>query len=373
MCRNGPRISHLFFANDTLLFCRASRGDLEAILQLLQLYEQASGQKLNREKTMVFFSKGTTEERRRELKEFLGVNEIREYEKYLALPDVVGRNKKESLNYIRERVWNKLQGWKERLLSKAGKKVLLKAVVQAIPTFAMSCFKLPKGLIQDINRLIRKLWWGQQGDQRKIHWKDWETLCKLKTLGGMGFKDLEKFNEVMLAKQVWRLLTDHTSLFYRVFSSKYFPNGSILDAKPSSGSYAWQSIVKAIPLIKSSMLWRVGDGKQIKIFGERWLPGEEPAKVISPSSSIIVDWTVSMLLDPNGVGWNDQLVDAMFLPFEAQRIKGIPICVASQEDCVVWPKFRSRSYSVRLGNQLLCEAEATGAPSRSTDEGVKRF
>ena len=161
MCRNGPRISHLFFANDTLLFCRASRGDLEAILQLLQLYEQASGQKLNREKTMVFFSKGTTEERRRELKEFLGVNEIREYEKYLALPDVVGRNKKESLNYIRERVWNKFQGWKERLLSKAGKKVLLKAVVQAIPTFAMSCFKLPKGLIQDINRLIRKLWWGQ--------------------------------------------------------------------------------------------------------------------------------------------------------------------------------------------------------------------
>ena len=107
-----------------------------------------------------------------ELEEFLGVNEIREYEKYLGLPDVVGRNKKESLNYIRERVWNKLQGWKKRLLSKAGKKVLLKAVVQAIPTFAMSCFKLPKGLIQDINRLIRKLWWGQQGDQRKIHWKD---------------------------------------------------------------------------------------------------------------------------------------------------------------------------------------------------------
>ena len=133
----------------------------------------------------------------------------------------------------------------------------------------------------------------------------------------MGFKDLEKFNEAMLAKQVWRLLTDHTSLFYRVFSSKYFPNGSVLDAKPSSDSYAWQSIVKAIPLIKSSMLWRVGDGKQIKIFRERWLLGEELAKVISASNSISADWTMSMLLDPNGAGWNDQLVDAIFLPFEA--------------------------------------------------------
>ena len=85
----------------------------------------------------------------------------------------------------------------------------------------------------------------------------------------MRFKDFERFNKAMLAKQVWRLLTDHTSLFYRVFNSKFFPNGSVMDAKPSLGSYAWQNIVKTIPLVKSSMLWRVGDGKHIKIFGER--------------------------------------------------------------------------------------------------------
>ena len=72
-------------ADDTLLFCRASRGDLEAILQVLQLYEQASGQKLNRDKITVFFSKATTEEWRRELVEFLGVNEVREYEKYFRI------------------------------------------------------------------------------------------------------------------------------------------------------------------------------------------------------------------------------------------------------------------------------------------------
>ena len=137
---------------------------MEVILHILQKYELASGQKLNREKTSVFFSKATREERRMELVKFLGVNEVREYKKYLGLPAVVGQNKKESLNYIKERVWNKLQGWKEMLLSQSGKEVLLKVVVQAIPSFAMSCFKLPTGLIQDIEKMIRKFWWGQWGD-----------------------------------------------------------------------------------------------------------------------------------------------------------------------------------------------------------------
>lgn len=90
------------------------------------------------------------------MKNLLGVPKIKEYEKYLGLCVVVGRNKKASLNYIKDRVWGKLRGWKEKLLSQAGKEVLLKAVVQAIPTFAMSCFKLLVGLCQDIEMFIHK-------------------------------------------------------------------------------------------------------------------------------------------------------------------------------------------------------------------------
>ena len=218
------------------------------------LYEKAYGQKLNREKTTMFFSKATLEERKLEIIEALGVSEVKEYEKYLGLPAVIGRNKKVSLNFIKERVWNKLQGWKEKLLSQASREVLLKAVVQAIPSFAMGCFKLPSRLLNDIEMMIRKFWWGQRGNQRKIHWKNWETLCKPKALGGMGFKDLEKFNEAMLAKQVWRLLVNPSSLFFWVFSAKYFPSGSIFDAMVASGSYVWQSIVKASKLVQSGLL-----------------------------------------------------------------------------------------------------------------------
>lgn len=166
------------------------------------MYEQASGQQINREKTTLFFSKAVVEEKKGEILNFLGVLEIKEYEKYLGLRAVVGRNKKASLKYIKERVWIKLQGWKTKLLSQAGREVLLKAVVQAIPTFAMSCFKLPIGLCNEMEMQIRKFWWGECGGQRKIHWKSWETLCKPKLGGGMGFKDLVRFNAAMLAKQV---------------------------------------------------------------------------------------------------------------------------------------------------------------------------
>lgn len=65
-----------------------------------------------------------------------------------------GRNKKASLNYKKDKVWGKLQGCKEKLPSQAGKKVFLKAMVQAIPIFAMSCFRLPVDLCQDIEILI---------------------------------------------------------------------------------------------------------------------------------------------------------------------------------------------------------------------------
>ena len=65
----------------------------------------------------MFFSKATPEERKLEIIDLLGVSEVWEYKKYLGLPAVVGRNKKASLNFIKERVWNKLQGWKEKFLS----------------------------------------------------------------------------------------------------------------------------------------------------------------------------------------------------------------------------------------------------------------
>ncbi len=96
LCRNGPRLTHLFFADDCLLFCKANLTECDNLLQILDRYEYASRQQLNRTKTTLFFSKCVAQTTQDELIRILGVPAICQYEKYLGLPSFVGRSKKAS-------------------------------------------------------------------------------------------------------------------------------------------------------------------------------------------------------------------------------------------------------------------------------------
>ena len=123
------------------------------------------------------------------------------HSKYLGLPAFVGRSKKQVFNFVQDRVWKKLKGWKEKFLSITGREVLIKSVVQAIPMYVMSCFLLLMGLCEHIESMISKFWWGSKQGERKIHWIKWETLCNEKKKGGIGFRTFHEFNLVMLSKQ----------------------------------------------------------------------------------------------------------------------------------------------------------------------------
>ena len=128
ICRNGPKISHLFFADDNIIFCKATLEECNALQKILPVYEKASGQQLNRTKTSLFFSSNTPEEVKEEIKNRVRAQVIQQHEKFLGLPSLAGRNKWNSYKEIKERLGKKLAGWKEKLLSKVGKEVLIKAV-----------------------------------------------------------------------------------------------------------------------------------------------------------------------------------------------------------------------------------------------------
>ncbi|KAL9662139.1 hypothetical protein QQ045_026969 [Rhodiola kirilowii] len=132
--------------------------------------------------------------------------------KYLGLPVAFGHNRTELFRDIVGRVWKKLQGWKQKMLSIAGKEVLIKAVVQAMPTYAMSCFKIPETLIKRIVGMIANYWWSNNKARKGVHWCGYKKLCKEKMEGGIGFKELSIFNDALLAKQIWRLMERPDSL-----------------------------------------------------------------------------------------------------------------------------------------------------------------
>lgn len=103
------------------------------------------------------------------------------------MPTVAGRSKKVFFADMKDRVWKKLQGWKEKVLSCDGKEVLLKVADQAIPTYLKGVYKVPGNVMQSIHSTMARLWWGQTGTKRKMHWKSWDSLCTPKCLGGLGY------------------------------------------------------------------------------------------------------------------------------------------------------------------------------------------
>jgi ribonuclease HI/ribosomal protein L37AE/L43A len=372
--KRGPNISHLFFADDSLFFCRANLAQWSNLSAILQSYEVASGQKMNASKTAIFFSKNTPPVEKENILEFAGIPATNKYDKYLGLPSLVGRSRTKAFRGIVERVKKRLQDWKIRFLSQAGKEILLKAVIQAIPSYCMSVFLFPKSLSSEINSLMQGFWWGHKEKDRRIPWLSWSKMGLSKTLGGMGFRDLNTFNIALLAKQVWRIWTKSDSLIAQIMKHKYFPECSILEAtvgkKPS---YAWRSIQRACSVLKEGLVWRIGNGKKVKIWEDKWLPNSSTGKVLSSARYLDPNATVSELFEESGCGWKMSLLDKLFTEEERKLIKSIPISLTNQEDRLIWKGTPKGVFSVKSAYHLLKNLESSQLAECSSRKNESRM
>ena len=184
VARNSPKVNHLLFADDTMLFTKSNPQSCDALMEILSEYEEASGQKINALKSSITFSAKIPPEVRSRVKLQLGIDKEGGVGKYLGLPEHFGRRKKDLFAYIVDRMRQKAMSWNTRFLSTAGKATMLQSVLSPIPTFAMSCFELPIGLCNQIQSVLTRFWWDAKKGENKICWVSWDKLTLPKHLRG---------------------------------------------------------------------------------------------------------------------------------------------------------------------------------------------
>lgn len=153
-------ISHLFFADDSLMFARDNVLEERSILVILQRYQVSLVQIVNWDKSEASFSRNMEENVKSSIYREMGVKMVTSHAKYLGFPVIFGRSKKDVFfAMVKEIVWKNIKGWKEKFLSRAGKEVLIKEVVQVIPSYVMSYYKLPESCWHEIEAMISKFLW----------------------------------------------------------------------------------------------------------------------------------------------------------------------------------------------------------------------
>jgi hypothetical protein len=345
ICHDVPSVSHLLFSDDSLILIRAKREDamkLQSILNLfflrtsiLNLYEQCSGQVINKSKSAVLFSRNEHRYEKNEIKQLLEIQRETMNEKYLGLPDHVGRDRVQTFAYLKDRISKRIQGWKEKLLSWAGKEVFIKAVAQTIPTFAMGCFDLTKSLCDQISSMICRYWWNQQEGTHKVNWLSWGKMIMQKSEGGLWFRDMHSFNIATLAKQGWRILQNPDSQCASILKAKYFWDTNCLKAQPKRrSSYMQRCILKGIEVLKKGLVWHIGNGDGIKIWSDPWLTRGDTRAPITPRGRNIVQ-QVFELINPVTSDWDVELVKATFWEEDVKTILAIHVHMG-RENVLAW-------------------------------------
>jgi len=286
IARNAPPISHLFFADDSVVFCRANKNEANHLMDIFAEYQRISWQKINLNKSEMVFSPNIVQSVKNEFQTYMPIKVTENIFKYLGLPTQIGRSKNQVFHFIMDKIRGKLKGWKEKNLSFSGRGVLIRAVIQAMPTYVMSVFLIPQGICDRIERAICRFWWGGNDDKQKIHWKGKESLFKSKLKGGQGFRNMRAFNEALLAKQVWRLHKNPHSLLAQCLKAKHYPHNDILQANlGDKPSYTWYSIFHAKWVIKKKGCWKIGNGNNVKVWDDNWLPEQNGFKVFPRHTS----------------------------------------------------------------------------------------
>ncbi|XP_054801608.1 uncharacterized protein LOC129305663 [Prosopis cineraria] len=219
--KDGPLFSHLFFADDLVIFAEATLDQVQVIRQCLDRFCAMSGQKVSYSKTRVFFSRNVNHNRAQQFSDLLEFNRTADLGKYLGVPLHHNRVTNNTYQFVVDKMKQRLSSWKATSISFVGRTTLTKSVLNTIPLYCMQTAHLPVSTCEEIDKCSQGFLWGSTRERRKIHLVTWDEVCKPKINGGLGLRHAHLQNKAFMMKAGWGLIHNKEALWARVIRSKY--------------------------------------------------------------------------------------------------------------------------------------------------------
>ncbi|RZB64933.1 DNA ligase 4 isoform F [Glycine soja] len=268
-------VNILQYADDTLFFGAVTTDNVRVLKSILRCFEMVSGLKINYAKSHCGCI-GKSEGWCRDAAQFLNYSQLDIPFSYLGIP--VGTSSKSWSVWqpIIRKFEAKLAKWKQRCLSMGGRITLINSGLTALPIYLLSFFRIPKKVVHKIVSIQRNFLWGGGIEANKIPWVNWDTVCLPKNKGGLGIKDLIKFNEALLGKWGWELVNNQNQLWARILLSKYGGWNALLFGRNSGDLSHWWKDLETVfqqqdsNSINNNLRWKVGNGVKIRFWKDKW-------------------------------------------------------------------------------------------------------
>lgn len=276
-----------------------------------------------------------------------------------------GRQRKRNYDYILDKAQQRLAAWQVDQLSFAGRITLTQSVLAVLPTYTMQTTLLPKGVCRELERMSRGFIWGAKNGERKWHSVSWNAFLEPKENGGLGMKDLHKFNNALIMKLGWGLIARPEALWVRVLHSKYDCGYGMLPRVEArkNASNAWRRIVSVWKELFQGVLWVIGNGESTRFWLDAWLPSRIILKnvVVSPIPEEMINDPLSEYSDYAGQ-WCFERFQHYIPPEILGQFYGcMAACSAHWEDSPTWGPSPNGQFSTKSAYQLI-----TGAAERSS-------
>nr|XP_016457134.1 PREDICTED: uncharacterized protein LOC107781021 [Nicotiana tabacum] len=264
----SPKINHLSYADDIIIFSSSDATSLSLIMKVLAEYEAASGQLINKSKSAIYLHHSAGEEIVDKVQRITGFNKQEFPFTYLGCPIFYARRRMEYYQDLMTKVLDKLQDWKGKMLSIGGRAVLISHVLQTMPIHLLASVNPPHYVINKLHKIFAQFFWSNTVGVSNRHWASWNNLCLPCEEGGVGFRSLHAVSTALFCKLWWNFRTK-PSLWSSYMSQKYCKKLNPLIVPWRDGSHVWRKMLECRDLIEHQILWKPNMGSALFWF-ENW-------------------------------------------------------------------------------------------------------